>query len=398
VVVTGLGPVSNIGIGIEAFTKALREGRSGISPIRSFDTAGFPRIHAGEVHDFKPDAIVERIDTSRWGRASLFAAAAARLAARDAGLDTAGVDPDRGGAVIGTTCGEGQVVDKLTAQILERGYAGMSPRLVRQMPANRLAYAVSDELGFCGESVTIGAACAASNYALAFASNAVANGEADVMIAGGAEATARLGHAGFLRLGILADKACAPFDRDRQGLITAEGGAAIVLETLQHALARGVRPYATLIGYGLNCDARSMTAADVPSLVRCIELAHGNAGIEPSQVTYISAHGTGTPANDLAEAEAIRAVWGDHPPPVSSVKSMIGHTMGAASGFGAIASAVAIRERFIPPTINWVHPDPALKGIDPVPNKARPADVRIVQNNGFGFGGNNAIVLFEAPE
>jgi 3-oxoacyl-[acyl-carrier-protein] synthase II len=141
-----------------------------------------------------------------------------------------------------------------------------------------------------------------------------------------------------------------------------------------------------------------MTAQDVERIVRCMKLAHRNARIDPSQVTYISAHGTGTPANDLAETQAIRAVWGDDPPPVSSVKSMIGHTMGAASGFGAIASAVAIRGGFIPPTINWAHADPALEGIDPVPNEARAADVRIVQNNGFGFGGTNAIVLFEAIE
>jgi 3-oxoacyl-[acyl-carrier-protein] synthase II len=395
-VVTGLGPVSSVGIGIDAFTAALREGRSGISPIRSFDTAGFPHVSAGEVHDFDPCAMVERIDASAWGRSSLFAAVAARLAVRDAGLDTAAIDPDRGGVVMGTTCGETRVVERLTVQILEHGYAGMSPKLLRQLPAHRIASAVSEELGFCGESITLGAACAASNHALALALDAIAGGEADVMVAGGAESVCRFVHAGFFRLGVLADTACAPFDRDRGGLVTAEGGAALVLESLDHALARGARPYARLMGYGLNCDAMSMTAGNAQSIVRCMKLAHDNAGVDPSQVTYVSAHGTGTPANDLAEAQAIRAVWGDDPPPVSSVKSMIGHTMGAASGFGAIASAVAMREHFIPPTINWAHEDPALGGIDPVPNEAREADVRIVQNNGFGFGGNNAVVLFEA--
>jgi 3-oxoacyl-[acyl-carrier-protein] synthase II len=398
VVVTGLGPVSCVGIGIDAFAAALRAGRSGISAIRSFDTTGFPHINAGEVHDFEPGAIVERIDPAAWGRSSLFAAAAARLAVRDAGLDLTAADPERGGVVMGTTCGETQVVERLTAQILEHGYGGMSPGLVRQLPAQRIASAVSEEIGFRGESVTLGAACAASNHALALALDAVASGEADVMIAGGSESVCRFVHAGFFRLGILAPESCAPFDRHRRGLITAEGGAALVMESLEHALARGARPYMKVIGCGLNCDAMSMTAGDTRSIVRCMRLAHRNARIDPSQVTYISAHGTGTTANDLTEVQAIRAVWGADPPPLSSVKSMIGHTMGAASGFGAIASAVAIRQRFIPPTINWVHADPALEGIDPVPNKARAADVRIVQNNGFGFGGNNAILLFEATE
>ena len=152
-----------------------------------------------------------------------------------------------------------------------------------------------------------------------------------------------------------------------------------------------------MLGYGLNCDARHMVAADAASIAECMRLAHRNAGVEPSEVDYISAHGTGTPANDSAEYQAVRAVFGDRLPPVSSIKSMIGHTMGAASGFGAIASALAIREGFLPPTINWATPDPELEGLDPIPNAARPADVRVVQNDGFGFGGNNAIVMLRRP-
>jgi 3-oxoacyl-[acyl-carrier-protein] synthase II len=396
VVVTGLGPVSSIGIGADAFCQGLRAGRSGISPITSFDTTGFPHVRAGEVHDFRPRELVRRLDVDAWGRSSLFAAAAARLAVQDAGLDTDRVDPDRVAVVMGTTCGETQVMERMTRQIVDGGFAAIEPELVRQLPARRLAHAVSAELGATGESLTVATACAASNYALGYAYDQLAGGEADVVIAGGAESVCRFVHAGFYRLGVLTELACAPFDRDRRGILTAEGGAALVLETWEHAEARGARPYAEFLGYGLNCDANHMVAADPASIAECMRLAHRRAGIDSSEVDYISAHGTGTPANDSAEARAVRTVFGDRMPPISSIKSMIGHCMGAASGFGTIASALAIRHGFLPPTINWANLDPGLEGIDPVPNHARQADVRVVQNNGFGFGGNNAILVLKA--
>lgn len=396
VVVTGLGPVSSIGIGASAFCQGLRAGRSGITPIRSFDTTGFPHVRAGEVHDFRPREIVRRLDVDAWGRSSLFAASAARLAVEDAGLDTVRVDPDRVAVVMGTTCGETQVMERMTRQIVDDGFAAIEPELVRQLPARRLAHAVSEELGATGESLTVATACAASNYALGYAYDQLASGEADVVVAGGAESVCRFVHAGFYRLGVLTELACAPFDRDRRGILTAEGGAALVLETWEHARARGARPYAEFLGYALNCDANHMVAADPATIAACMRLAHRRAGIESAEVDYISAHGTGTPANDSAEARAVRDVFGEVLPPISSIKSMIGHCMGAASGFGAIASALAIRNGFLPPTINWANADPELEGIDPVPNQARQADVRVVQNNGFGFGGNNAILILKA--
>jgi 3-oxoacyl-[acyl-carrier-protein] synthase II len=395
-VVTGLGPVSSIGIGIAPFSAALREGRSGISPIRSFDATGFPHFRAGEVHDFRPEAILRRLVPTRWGRSSLFAASAARLAVDDAGLDLARVERDRVAVVMGTTCGETRVMESITAEIVQNGFGAMPPELVRQFPAHRLAHAVSEELAAYGASTTIATACAASNYALGHAYDSVVTGEADVVIAGGAESVCRFVHAGFFRLGVLTEKACAPFDRDRSGILTAEGGAAVVIEGLEHAEARGARPYAEMLGYGLSCDAHHMVAADPERIAACMRLAHRNAGVEPADIDYISAHGTGTPANDSAECRAVRSVFGGSLPPISSIKSMIGHTMGAASGFGAIASAVAIRQGFLPPTINWAHPDPELEGVDPVPNASRRATVDVVQNNGFGFGGNNAIVVLGA--
>jgi 3-oxoacyl-[acyl-carrier-protein] synthase II len=398
VVVTGVGPVSSIGVGVAAFSNGLREGRSGVSPIRSFDTAGFPYVYAGEVHDFRPESIVRRIDPESWGRSSLFAASAARLALADAQLEVDAKAADRVGVVIGTTCGETRPMEAMTAAIMADGFESTPERLARQLPANRLAHAVSEEVGAAGESLTVATACAASNYALGFAYDMLADGEADVMIAGGAESVCRFVHAGFFRLGVLAEKSCSPFDRDRTGILTAEGGAALVLETLDGALARGAKPYAEVCGYGLNCDAHHMVAAAPSSIAACMRLAHEHARVAPADIDYVSAHGTGTPSNDAAETNALREVFGAKLPPVSSIKSMIGHTMGAASAFGAIASVVAIRNRFIPPTINWTHADPELEGIDPVPNAARAADVRVVQNNGFGFGGNNAILVFKALE
>ena len=396
VVITGLGPVSSIGVGSRDFCSALLAGRSGIARIESFDTAGFPYVNAGEVRDFSPGEILTRLDPAQWGRSSQFAAAAARLAVRDAGLDPGRVAPGRAGAVVGTTSGESQVIEALTAQLVAGGWAAMSSELLDRVPADRLSNAVNLELGFAGESVTVCTACSASNYALGYAYDILAMGEADVMIAGGADSVCRWAHAGFYRLGALTEHACAPFDRDRSGIITGEGGAALLLETLQHAQARRARIYAEVLGYGLNCDASHMVSPDAASIAACMRLAHRRAGVKPADIDYISAHGTGTLANDAVEAQAIFEVFGAAPPPVSSTKSMLGHTMGAASGFGAIASTLAIDRGFLPPTINWTTQDPALIGLDPVANTARQARVRVVQNDGFAFGGNNAIVIIGA--
>ncbi len=396
VAITGLGPVASIGIGVSAFAQALRAGRSGISPISSFDTTGFPHVCAGEVHGFEPERILRRLASAEWGRSTLFAATAARLALDDANLDMAQVAPERVGVVVGTTCGESQVVEALTRQVIATGFASQSPELLRHSVGNRLAAGVSEEVGAAGESLTLSTACAASNYALGYAYDRLAHGDADVMIAGGADSVCQWVHAGFFRLGTLAKEACAPFDRGRTGMVTAEGGAALVLETLDHAQARGARVYAEVLGYGLNCDADHMVAPNAASIAACMRLAHANAGLRADQVDYVCAHGTGTPANDSAELRAMREVFGDVVPPLSSIKSMLGHTMGAASGFGAIASALAITQGFLPPTINWSAPDADMADIDVVPIQARAARVRVVQNDGFAFGGNNAIVMLAA--
>ncbi len=392
VVITGLGPVSNIGIGRSEFGSALRAGRSGISDITSFDASGFPYRRAGEVRG-DANAHLRVLDAQRWGRSSRFAAAAARLAATDAGLHEGLVAPGRGHAVIGTTSGESAAMEAVTAQILDRGFAGQDPDLLAQVPANRLAHAVSEELGLTGESLTLATACSASNYALGYAHDLLATGEADVVLAGGADSVCRWAHAGFYRLGALAETECTPFDSRRSGILTGEGAAVLLLETLEHAQARGAHVYAEVLGYGVNCDASHPVTPDATSIAECMRMAHRNSDVKAEEVDWVCAHGTGTPVNDLVESQAIAEVFGARLPPVSSIKSMMGHTMGAACGFGAIASSLAIDQGFLPPTINHTTTDPALLGIDPVPNVARETEVRIVQNDGFAFGGNNAIVM-----
>ncbi|MEV7805578.1 beta-ketoacyl-[acyl-carrier-protein] synthase family protein [Microbispora sp. NPDC088329] len=393
VAITGLGPVSNIGIGVGDFLDALRNGKSGTSRIKSFDTTGFPRVMAGEVEDFHPDAILHRLDPAEWGRSSQLAAAAARLAVQDAGLDPATLAAARTAAAVGTTSGEAVIDVNLARTWALDGYPATEPHDARLLPAGRLSAAVNHELGLTGEAATIATACAAANYAIGFAFDLIRQGEADIAFAGGADSVARHTHAGFLRLGALAEERCSPFDRDRAGILTAEGGAMLVLERMDHARARGARIYGEVLGYGATCDASHMVAPDRNSIARCFRLAHRNAGVRADQIDYVCAHGTGTPTNDLTEALAILEVFGDDPPPVSSIKSALGHSMGAASGFGAMACALAMTHGFLPPTINHVTPDPQLAGIDPVPNQARPADLSIVQNNGFAFGGNNAVVI-----
>lgn len=396
VVVTGLGAVSSIGIGADAFTEGIRAGRTGFSPITSFDTTGFPTDIAGEVHDFVPAKLLENLDEAHWGRSSLLAAAAARQSVADAGLQPGQLAAARTGSIIGTTGGESVPMQQLVEQCLAGGLKGIEARLVPQAVASQIANAVNTELGLTGDAITLPTACSASNFAVGYAYDLVRTGEADFMVAGGADAVNRSTHAGFYRLGALSTEGIArPFAVNRSGIITGEGGVSLLLEPLEHAVARGARIYAEVLGYGMNCDARHMVNPDSTSIADCIRIAHASAGVEPGQIDYICAHGTGTPTNDLAEVGAVRQVFGDRLPPISSIKSMIGHSMGAASGFGALISCAAVKEGFLPPTANVVDVDPALgEGVDCVPGRARPCDVRIVQNHGFAFGGNNAITIF----
>lgn len=393
VVITGLGVVSSIGIGVAAFEQALRRGASGVSRITAFDITGFAHQNGCEVRDFEPRQWIERLDPTTLGRSSQFSTAAARMAIADAQVTPELLAEYRCGVSIGTTDGESQPIDWLTEQWVRQGPETLAPAIVAQVPSHRISMAVAREFNLHGEAVTIPTACAAGNYAIGHAYDLLCANDVDFMLCGGADAMCRKTFAGFYRLGTIAPEVCQPFDKDRQGILTGEGAGMLFLERLESALTRKARIYAEVLGYGMNCDANHMVAPNQESIGRCMRLAHQHAGIQPGDVSYVSAHGTGTRANDVTESAAIRQVFGDTPPPTSSIKSMLGHTMGAASALSSVACALAIHQGFIPPTINCHNPDPEC-GLDCVPNVARQADVRIAQNNAFAFGGNNAIVIY----
>lgn len=393
VVITGIGAVTSVGLGVKAFGQAMRDGVCGVSEITSFDTTGFATNRGCEVRGFDPEQWIHRVDPASLGRSAQFAVAAAAMALQDSGMDPTQLSEGRCGVSIGTTDGESQVIDKLTEQAVRGGYGSISYDLLRQVPSHHISFAVARELGLQGGAITIPTACSAGNYAIGYAYDSVAVGDTDFMLCGGADSICRKTFAGFYRLGTIAPDVCQPFDKDRKGILTGEGAGIMLLESLDSALARGAHIYAEVLGYGLTCDADHMVAPNRASIARCIRLAHQNAGITAADVDYICAHGTGTVANDITESGAIDEVFGESKPPVSSIKSMIGHTMGAASALASIACAVAIEEGFMPPTINHVETDPRCK-VDCVPNASRQADLRIVQNNGFAFGGNNAITVY----
>ena len=274
-----------------------------------------------------------------------------------------------------------------------RGPGTSTGRRRPSRPSSRLSIDIARELGLAdAEAVTIPTACAAGNYAIGYGFDAVADGEVDVALCGGVDALLRMTFVTFYRLGTIAPQTCQPFDRNRKGILTGEGGAMLVLEDLDSAVARGARIYAEVLGYGLACDAHHPVAPDQRSVARCIARAHANAGISPGQVDYISAHGTGTKANDVTEVAAIRQVFAGNTPPVSSLKSMLGHAMGAASALAAAGCALALDNGFIPPTINHTEDDPEID-IDCVPNVARQAQLRVVQNDSLAFAGNDAVLI-----
>ncbi|MFE9774082.1 beta-ketoacyl-[acyl-carrier-protein] synthase family protein [Streptomyces sp. NPDC005931] len=393
VVLTGLGVLSSIGTGVGEFTAGLRAGRSGAGPITAFDTAGFDHSTGCGLGAFDAESWIQHLPVDSLGPASRFSVSAARMAVEDAGLDLETLRERPCVISIGTTDGESRDLDELVETELAHGPAAMDPDVAGRLGAARLSSAVALELGLSDvEAVTIPTACAAGNYAIGYGYDTVRSGDADIALCGGADAMCRKTFAGFYRLGTIAPDLCRPFDIDRKGILTGEGAGVLVLEDLESALARGARIYAEVLGYGLNCDAYHQVAPDRSSVARVMELALENAGIEPHEVDLISAHGTGTRANDVIESQAIREIYGDRPPRTVSVKSMLGHTMGAASALAAIACALAITHRFVPPTINHNRTDPECR-IDCVPNHAVEADLRIVQNNGLGFGGNNAVVV-----
>jgi 3-oxoacyl-[acyl-carrier-protein] synthase II len=401
VVVTGVGLITSVGIGREQFWKAILAGNSGVSPVSAFDTSDYP-VHLGaEIRSFEAEGFVFNSVSRNIDRASQFAIAAARLAVADASLPLPNPEADDIGIVAGTTSGEPRVIERFNDRYVAGEVDKIDSDFISTYPCNVLAAHVACELGLGGEVVTIPTACAAGNHAIAYAFDAVCSGRAQVMLAGGADSFSRITYTGFARLGAIAPELCQPFDLHRKGMIPGEGAAFLVLERLEHAEKRSAHVYAEVAGYGLSCDAHHMTAAHplAQGGVRAMEIALKSARLDPGQVDYISAHGTGTPTNDRLETIGIKRVFGDHARriPISSIKSMLGHTMGAASAIEAVACVLAIAEGCIPPTINLVNPDPECD-LDFVPLVARAHRVNVALNNAYAFGGNNSSVVFARCE
>jgi 3-oxoacyl-[acyl-carrier-protein] synthase II len=401
IVVTGLGVITSIGIGCEQFWKALLAGSSGVGPVEAFDTSDFPAHLGAEVKTFEPERYVLHRLPTQIDRASQFAIAAARLAVCDAALPISDSEADDIGIVVGTTSGEPRVIERFDDHYIAGEVEKIGHNFISTYPCSALATNVACELGIGGEVVTIPTACAAGNHATAYAFDALRSGKAQVMLAGGADSFSRITYTGFARLGAIAPNLCQPFDLNRKGMIPGEGAAFLVLERLAHAQIRSARVYAEVAGYGLSCDAYHMTAAHPHAHggVRAMEIALKSAGFTPRHVDYISAHGTGTPTNDRLETIAIKRVFGDysHQVPISSIKSMLGHTMGAASAIEAVACILAIADERIPPTINLVNPDPECD-LDFVPLVSRSHKVNVALNNAYAFGGNNSSVVFARCE
>lgn len=394
VVITGIGLLTPIGAGREVFWKALVAGTSGIAPVTAFDTSAFP-VHLGaEVKNFAPAPFFRRGAPEQMGRASQLAVAAARLAVEDAGIRLEDYDRNRVGVSMGTTSGEPLFVEQYNDIRKEKGLAGIPGEILPKYPCNVIPANIAIELELHGPCLMIPTACAAGNYAIGYGFDLIRTGRTDMMLAGGADAFSRITYMGFARLGAIAPERCQPFDKNRKGMVPGEGSAVLILERLEAARARKAHIYAEVLGYGLSCDAHHMTAAhpEGDGAVRAMTLALRESGLTTADVDYISAHGTGTPTNDRVESIAVRRLFGDRADkvPISSIKSMIGHTMGAASAIEAAACALALDTGTIPPTINFEEPDPESGNLDYVPNVARRTDPRVALNNAYAFGGNNA--------
>lgn len=401
VVVTGIGLVTSIGSKVETFWSALLAGRSGIKKVTSFDTKDFTVHLGGEVVDFSTEGVPSRIDLAQLGRASQFAISAATRALADAGIDPARLDPTRVGVSMGTTSGEPREVETFTDTYLTGNLGAIGPELVTRYPCGSIPGSMAAALGFAGPNCMIPTACAAGNYAAANAMECLRAGTADLMLAGGSDSFSRITYTGFARLGAIATEKCQPFDLNRKGMVPGEGAAVLVLEPADLAERRGARIYAELVGYGLSCDAHHMTAShpEGDGAVRAMRAALKDAGIGPGDIDYVSAHGTGTPTNDRLETLSFKRVFGEAAPrvPISSAKSMLGHTMGAASAIETAICALAIASGRIPPTINYETPDPECD-LDYVPNQARECRVEVAMNNAYAFGGNNASLILRRYE
>lgn len=407
VVITGLGALCAIGNTVPKIWQAAIRGTSGIAPITRFDTTGYETTFAGEVKGFDPATEVGKKDARRLDRYSQFAIVASRQAVAQSGLDIS-AEAERVGVLIGTGMGGMETFEAGAENLLNGGPRRVSPFFVPMMLANMASGNVSIDLGAKGPNYAPVSACAASAHAIGEGTLMIRNGIADVVVAGGAEAPiTRLGVAGFGSMGALStrnddpQRASRPFDAGRDGFVLAEGAASVVLESLEHALARGATILAEVIGYGITDDANHMVqpAPGGEGAARAMRLAMADAGVGPDDIGYINAHGTSTPLNEKLETAGIKAAFGAaaYNVPISSTKSMTGHLLGAAGALEAMVSVQALQHGVLPPTINQLEADPDCD-LDYVPNVAREKSISVAMSNSMGFGGHNVSLIFAKAE
>ena len=406
VVVTGMGTITPVGNDVATTWRSLIEGKSGTAPITKFDASNFPVKFAAEVKGFNPLDYMDRKEAKRADQYTQYAVAAARQAMTNAGLvERNGMDPDRIGVIIGSGIGGLKSFEEQHDVYRERGVGKISPFFIPMFIADIAAGIVSMMFNAKGPNYATVSACATSAHAIGDAYRTIQYGDADVMITGGAEATVTpMAIGGFANMKALSERndspetASRPFDSTRDGFVMGEGAGVLILEELEHALARGATIYAEIVGYGATGDAYHLTAPapDGEGAQRAMKRALKDAGLEPKDIQYINAHGTSTPANDFNETRAIKAVFGDEAKKVnvSSTKSATGHMLGAAGAVEAVVSAMVVGTGIIPPTINYQNPDPELD-LNYTPNKSVERDVNAVLSNSFGFGGHNTTLAIK---
>jgi 3-oxoacyl-[acyl-carrier-protein] synthase II len=407
VVVTGLGLISPVGIGVEPSWQSLVAGRSGIGPITLFDASTYPTRIAGEVKGFEPSDYMDKKEARRNDRFIQFALAAAEMAMKDSGLDMSKEDPEQVGCIVGAGMGGLGTIEESRTLLTEKGLRRLSPFFIPSLIINLAPGQISLRYGMKGPNFSPVSACATGNHSIGDALLYIERGLADVIVAGGCEATITpLGVGGFCAARAMSErndapeKASRPFDKGRDGFVAGEGSGLLVLEEYEHARKRGARIYAELAGYGASADAYHVTspAPEGEGGQRAMKMALKFAGVTGDQVGYVNTHGTSTPQGDVAECQAINKVFGDHARKglvVSSTKSMTGHLLGAAGGCEAVVTVLAIHRGVIPPTINVEDQDPECQ-LDVVPNTAREKKLDVAISNSFGFGGTNAVLLFKA--
>jgi 3-oxoacyl-[acyl-carrier-protein] synthase II len=394
VVITGLGIISSIGIGWEEFWDNLLKGKSGISPVSSFDTTNHFTHNGGEVKNFKAEDFIPKERLNSLSRASQMALAGAKLALIDAHLSNKDFTHAKVGTSMGITSGPIQVIEHINDKLIKN--EELENDLIIQLPVHTESAIISKELGLDGPNALFSTACSAGNYAISYGYDLIRLNRADIVLAGASDPFSRISFTGFNQFSAVAPEKCQPFDKNRKGMMVAEGAGILILESLKSAIQRNAPIYAEILGYGLSCDAFHMTTSSIEGIIACMKKAIRETGIAIEEVDYISAHGTGTLTNDRNECAAIKEIFRSRYQkiPISSIKSMLGHTMGAASVIEAISCALAVKNDLVPPTINYETPDPECD-IDCVPNQSRKHTVTIALNNSYAFGGNNACLVLK---